>query len=206
MHDAFTFVVVVRFRDEKLLEIFHLGQDSTTEPAWVLSVCWREHLRLHWRGCKRLDLLRHARIYLFKHRAATCENDVAEKVPTDVKFTLHDWIESALVNAVLNSKIRDEMWLEKNFRAFESLLTDIHPLAIRKFVAVFFVLSRAFICCLHLRVVIDCDLSMLNFDLLTDAEIAWRITNIVWVLRTQHLLHKPGQVCSADWHFCCCER
>jgi len=50
VYDGFTLLVEFLFCYPNVVEFFHLGEDGSSQPARVLAVSGREHLRLHWRS------------------------------------------------------------------------------------------------------------------------------------------------------------
>ena len=79
-----------------------------------------------------LNLLLHTISNSWEHGSTSRENSVGIQVLSDVNITFHDGLVGGLVDS--STFHSDESWLEENFWATESLVSDGDDLSVWKFV------------------------------------------------------------------------
>ena len=132
MDDGWARLVVFCLGDPHGLEGGKGGEDGASNPDRVLSLRRSNNLDLHGGWSKSSELLGHTLTNAWEHGGTAGEDDVGVEVLSDIHITLHDGLESAIVDA--GSLLSNEGWLEKHFWASESLVADNDHVAVWEFI------------------------------------------------------------------------
>jgi len=128
VHDLRSRLVVLLLGDPHLLESGQRGQDRSSDPHGVLSLRRCDDLNLHRLRSKSLDLLLHSVVNSLEHGSTSRKDDISIQILTDIHIALHDGVISGLVDT--RELATDQVGLEENFRASESLVSDGDHLSI----------------------------------------------------------------------------
>ena len=132
MNDAWSRFVVFLLGDPHLLEGGQGTHDRSTDPDGVL-LFWRgENLNLHGGWSQRGQFLGHTFTNSLEHSGSAGKDDVLVEILTNVDITPHDGLEGRIVNA--RELTTDEVRLEEDLGAPETLVPDRDDVAIRKLV------------------------------------------------------------------------
>ena len=124
--------VVFLLGDPHLLEGGEGSQDRTSDPDGVFTFWRSDNLNLHRLRSKVLDFLLHSVGNTREHGSTSGKDGVGIEILTDIDVALHDAVIGGFVDAGLFHS--DEGWLEEDFRASESFVSDGDDLSVRKFI------------------------------------------------------------------------
>uniref|UniRef100_A0A8C3PDI9 Beta-actin n=1 Tax=Chrysemys picta bellii TaxID=8478 RepID=A0A8C3PDI9_CHRPI len=109
------------------------SQDGATNPDRIFTLRWGNDLDFHRAGCQGRDLLLHSVSDARIHGGTARQHCVSIEVLSDINVTLHDGVESGLVNAT--GLHPQEGGLEDCLWAPEPFIPDSDHLAIRQLIA-----------------------------------------------------------------------
>ena len=130
--DGWTRFVILGLGDPHLLEGGKGSEDGSSDPDGVLSLRRSDDLDLHGGRGKGGDLLLHSLGDSWEHGGSTGKDDVGVQILSDINITLHDGLESTVVDTT--GLLSDKGRLEEDFWASESLVTDSDDVTIWKLV------------------------------------------------------------------------
>merc|ERR1719231_1056226 len=153
-------LIVLTLGDPHLLEGAQRRQDRASNPDRILALRRSDNLDFHGGWCERSELLGHALTNASKHGGASRQDDVAVEILANVNVTLHDGLESGVVDTT--GLLPNEAWLEEHLRATEALTANGDDVAIRKLVCL--LLVRALGCSLHFCIEVQRNVAQLFLD------------------------------------------
>ena len=133
MHDGRSTLVVLGLADPHLLEGGETGKDTSSDPHTVLPLGGGDDLDLHGGGSEGADLLGHALSDSRVHGGSAREHDVGIEILADVNITLHDGLESAIMDTT--GLLSNETGLEEDLGAPEALVGDDDDVSVGELVA-----------------------------------------------------------------------
>ena len=131
--DGWSRLIVLLLANPHLLEGGQGGQDGASDPDRVFTLRWGNDLDLHCARGQGCDLLLHPVSNARVHGGTTRQYSVGIQVLTDVDVTLHDGVESGLVDTARFHT--QEGWLEQGLWAPEPLIANGDDLSVRQLVA-----------------------------------------------------------------------
>ena len=133
MNDGWARFVVFLLGDPHLLEGGQTGKDRSANPDRVFALWWSNNLDFHGGWCQSSDLLGQTVGDTAEHSSTTRKNNVCVQVFTDINITFHDGLEHSVMDTF--GFFSDQCWLEKNFWAAETLVSDGDDITVWQFVA-----------------------------------------------------------------------
>ena len=132
VNNGWSGLIVLRLGDPHLLESGKGGKNGTANPDGVLALRWGDNLDLHGRRCEGDDFLGQTLGDVAEHGSTTGKNNVGVKILTNINITLHDGLEQSVVDTT--GLLTNERWLEENFWAAETFVTNGNDVTVGKFV------------------------------------------------------------------------
>lgn len=126
--DLRTRFFVLSLGDPHSLESRQRWENRSTDPDGVFSFRWGKNLDFHSGWSSVNHLLRKSLSDTSEHSSTSRQDDVGIEVFSDIEVTLHDGFIGKLINSW--EFLSNELWLEKEFWASKSLISNSNDLTI----------------------------------------------------------------------------